>query len=104
MSSVSKPSLIREERKEDHFIVFELHKTAFKSESEALLVTELRKSAEPYISLVFEDRGEVIGHIMFSPITIEGLEDKLIMGLAPMAVIPNRQREGIGSQLIYEGT
>ena len=77
--------------------------SAFESPSEAGLVNVLRAKARPYISLVAESDGEVIGHIMFSPISLAGHPDLKIMGLAPMSVAPEHQRRGIGSALVRAG-
>jgi putative acetyltransferase len=49
------------------------------------------------------DNTRIVEHIMFSPVTLERRTDPLIMGLAPMAVLPARQREGIGSALVIAG-
>ena len=54
------------------------------------------------MSLVAEDAGTVIGHTMFSPVSLGGFAG-LMMGLAPMAVTPARQRRGIGSALVRAG-
>jgi len=72
---------------------------------EAEIVDELRSShQEGILSLVAEAAGKIVGHILFSPVTI-GEEDCAIigMGLGPMAVPPACQREGIGTQLIEDG-
>ena len=44
-----------------------------------------------------------MGHIMFSPVTITSHEDLKVMGLGPMAVLPERQRAGVGSLLVTSG-
>jgi putative acetyltransferase len=50
------------------------------------------------------DGGRIVGHILFSPITVETNHQGIKgMGLAPMAVLPERQRQGIGSALVREG-
>ncbi len=95
--------MIRQEKEQDRELVFELNSAAFATQAEAQLVDELRASVEPLISLVYEDSGNVVGHIMFSPVEIEGLSTKKIMGLAPMAVSQDQQRKGIGSKLIEAG-
>lgn len=63
----------------------------------------LREQAQPIISLVAEDNGEVVGHIMLSPVTLAGYPELKMMGLAPMAVLPQHQRKGIGSALVNAG-
>jgi putative acetyltransferase len=52
--------------------------------------------------LVAEEGGTLVGHIMFSPVTLHRFTG-LMMGLAPMAVAPARQRRGIGSALVRAG-
>jgi putative acetyltransferase len=51
---------------------------------------------------VAEDDGAIVGHILFTPVVVEG-RPALGMGLAPLAVLPGRQRQGIGSQLVRRG-
>lgn len=64
----------------------------------------LRKVVDPYISLVAVLDGRIVGHIFFSPVTIEsGQSEFTAMGLGLMAVLPEYQRQGIGSQLVREG-
>ena len=76
---------------------------AFGSAAEADLVEALRIETTPLVSLVAEAGGTIVGHIMFSPVTVVGSASRFMMGLAPMAVVPARQREGIGSALVREG-
>jgi putative acetyltransferase len=76
---------------------------AFETSAEADLVDVLRQQAPPVISLVAEDGEAVVGHILFTPVTLLEHPDSRIMGLAPMAVAPARQRQGIGSALVREG-
>jgi putative acetyltransferase len=94
---------IRAERLADQSLIRDLLKRAFGSDIEADLVDALRKEARPIISLVAQDAEEVIGHIMFSPVTLSSAPQRLIMGLAPMAVSPARQRQGVGSALVRAG-
>jgi putative acetyltransferase len=70
--------------------------------TEHKIVDSLRESGALTLSLVYEDRGEIIGHIAFSPVLTNG-EMQGWYGLGPVAVLPDRQREGIGSALIREG-
>jgi len=74
---------------------------AFETGTEADLVDTLRNTDLELISLVAEENGEVIGHILFSPVTLAG--DLRIMGLGPMAVIPNWQSKGVGTKLVNAG-
>jgi putative acetyltransferase len=76
---------IRPEAPSDHAAVHDVNVAAFGRDAEARLVALLRKQARPLLSLVAEDAGAVIGHIMFSPVSLGGFA-RLMMGLAPMAV------------------
>jgi putative acetyltransferase len=91
------------ETESDHAAVRAVNEAAFESPAEADLVDALRQQARPVISLVAESGGEIVGHIMFSPISLDDDDEMVIMGLAPMAVSPANQREGIGSALVREG-
>jgi putative acetyltransferase len=66
-------------------------------------VDALRSQATPIISVVAHDEGALVGHILFSPVSLTGHDELKIMGLAPMAVVPAQQRRGIGSALVREG-
>jgi putative acetyltransferase len=76
---------------------------AFETRLEANLVDTVRQTAAPIVSLVADDAGKIIGHILFSPVTLSGQPDAKIMGLAPMAVLPSEQRHGVGTALVREG-
>ena len=76
---------------------------AFETPAEANLVDALREQAQPVVSFVAEEQGEIVGHIMFSPVELPGHPERKIMGLAPMAVVPGNQRQGIGSALVRAG-
>lgn len=93
---------IRAETERDREAVHALNAAAFGQATEALLVDMLRAQAAPVISLVAQDGDTVVGHIMFTPVSLAG-HGGLIMGLAPMAVEPSRQRAGIGSALVRAG-
>lgn len=95
--------LIRAEEARDRDAVRAVNLAAFETPAEADLVDALREQAEPVISLVAEDHGQVVGHILFSPVTLSGHPDLRIMGLGPMAVAPGHQRSGIGSALARAG-
>jgi putative acetyltransferase len=76
---------------------------AFPTRAEADLVDALRAAARPLVSLVAEESGAIVGHIMLSPVTLPGHPALRLMGLAPMAVTPPRQRGGIGAALVEAG-
>ena len=95
--------LIRPEERKDHAAVRILNTSAFETPVEANLVDALRIQAQPFISLVAEDDGAIVGHIMFTPVLLSGHPSLRIMGLGPMAVDPKQQRKGIGSALVRAG-
>jgi putative acetyltransferase len=72
--------------------------------AEANLVDALRSRYTRLISLVAVLEGRIVGHILFSPVTIETPETNIPgLGLAPLAVLPELQRQGIGSALVQQG-
>jgi putative acetyltransferase len=73
---------------------------AFDTPAEAGLVETLREQAHPHISLVAEQAGDVVGHIMFTPCPTGSVK---IMGLAPLAVLPAHQKHGFGTALVRAG-
>lgn len=95
---------IREEEPSDHARVDEIQEAAFGRPLEAEWVRALRGSDAPRLSLVAELREELVGHIFFSPVSIEGSVDSPPAGgLAPLAVAPAMQRQGAGSALVRAG-
>jgi putative acetyltransferase len=95
--------IIRDETTEDYAAVYRLNSLAFGSEFEAALVERLR-AVRPHISLVAVKDERVVGHIFFSPVTVESDDASFkALGLAPMAVLPEHQNQGIGSQLVRRG-
>jgi putative acetyltransferase len=95
--------IIRPESPDDVLAIRDVHLKAFETGLEATLVDALREQAEPIVSLVADGGNLVVGHILFSPVTLSSQPGLPIMGLAPMAVIPARQRQGIGSDLVRAG-
>ena len=95
--------LIRAEEQRDWAAVHAVNVSAFETPTEANLVDALREQAQPLVSLIAEDNGVIVGHIMFSPVSLAGHLELRIMGLAPMAIAPEQQRKGIGSALVRAG-
>ncbi|HYH86672.1 MAG TPA: N-acetyltransferase [Pyrinomonadaceae bacterium] len=96
--------IIRAENAEDREAVRKVNESAFGRVGEADLVDALRENEPRHISLVADDDGRVVGHIFFSPVTVESSAgDWAAMGLAPMAVLPEFQGRGVGSGLVREG-
>jgi putative acetyltransferase len=73
------------------------------TDAESKLVDALRANGNAIISLVAVNGDEVLGHILFSPVSTTPPSDAKGIGLAPVAVRPQVQSQGIGSQLIREG-
>lgn len=95
--------LIRAEQETDQGEVRSINISAFETPFEANLVDALREQATPVVSLVAEENDTVVGHIMFSPVSLSGHPDLKVMGLAPMAVTQEYQRKSIGSALVRAG-
>jgi putative acetyltransferase len=96
--------LIRDETARDAGQVRMINIAAFEQPDEADLVDALRAGCPEVVSLVAELDGRVVGHILFSPVTLPAGERTLQgMGLAPMAVLPEHQRDGIGARLVEDG-
>lgn len=101
----SKGIVIRKEQENDYKRVYEVNQLAFQQESESKLIEKIRKGKNfiPELSLVAEVNGKIVGHILFSKIKIVGDSIFDSLALAPMAVIPEFQKKGIGSELIKSG-
>jgi putative acetyltransferase len=96
--------MIRGEASEDRLAIHRVNALAFERPNEARLVDALRDAACPCISLVAVDGERVVGHILFTPVAVESASGTwMALGLAPMAVLPECQRQGIGSRLVREG-
>jgi putative acetyltransferase len=91
---------IREERPHDIVAVRDLNKRAFGQDQEANIVDALRNSGAALLSLVATVDDRVVGHIMYSPLSVGDVNGA---ALGPMAVIPEHQRQGIGSKLVEAG-
>jgi putative acetyltransferase len=95
---------VRPETIEDQQSIWNINQAAFEGDVEANLFDALRDEGFVEVSLVAELEGEMVGHILFSRVVIDtesGAIDAL--SLAPMAVVPNHQRRGIGSKLVESG-
>ena len=94
---------IRSEETDDIERVREIVRAAFPTDAESRLVDALRANSKATISLVAVHRDQVVGHILFSPVSTTPPSEAKGLGLAPVSVRPNMQSQGIGSQLIRAG-
>jgi putative acetyltransferase len=98
------PIHIRPETPPDASAVRQVNEQAFGRAVEADLVDALRDAGAAILSLVAETDGEVVGHVLFSPLAIEtATGTREAVALAPLAVVPERQRQGIGTRLVEDG-
>lgn len=90
---------VRPERRSDTAAIRSVHTAAFGHELEAVLVDALRDgpSWNPALSLVAELSSEVVGHVLVSDVVCAG---RPVLALAPLAVRPDSQRQGIGTALV----
>lgn len=94
---------LRSEEPKDYQQVREILCSAFPTDAESKLVDVLRGNGKAIVSLVAVKDDEVLGHILFSPVSTSPPSEAKGIGLAPVAVKPAFQSQGIGSQLIREG-
>ncbi len=93
---------VRAETPSDHDSVREVNRLAFEGAGEAALVDAVRGTPRT-IALVATAGTTVVGHILFSPVEIEGGSSIAAVGLGPMAVLPEHQRRGVGTSLVGRG-
>ncbi|MFC1958252.1 GNAT family N-acetyltransferase [Chloroflexota bacterium] len=95
---------IRKETPEDIDSIRYVNEQAFGQKEEAEIIEKLRNHGVLTISLVAAQNDEIVGHIAFSPVTVESdCSSFEAIALAPMAVLPEYQRKGIGSQIVQAG-
>ena len=92
---------IREEQSGDIPAIRDVNRRAFGRDQEGNIVDALRTSKSVLLSLVGSLNGQVVGHILYSPAVVGGVLEGAALG--PMAVLPEYQRQGIGSRLVQEG-
>ena len=94
---------VRVETPADHAAIAQITATAFNNTAEVQLITQLRQHSSECLSLVAEQHAKLVGHIMFSPATLDNAAEIKLMALAPMAVSNVLQHQGIGSALVRAG-
>jgi putative acetyltransferase len=87
---------VRDESPGDWDAVYQVVSSAFGQSSEAELVRQLRDAGDSIVSLVADDGGQIVGHVLLSKVDAPFAA----LALAPVSVIPARQRSGIGSALV----
>ena len=98
--------IIRSENSSDYNQITHVNDQAFEQPNEGRLITQLRALPDfiPDLSLVAEFEGQIIGHILFTISKVKWENDIFeMLCLAPMAVLPEFQKKGIGSKLVQEG-
>lgn len=97
---------IREATNNDLGAVLDIERRAFGQDTEAELVRELMvdASAAPRLSLLAIAEGQPVGHVLFTSVEVVGAEPRVRASiLAPLAVVPEAQRKGAGSNLVEDG-
>jgi putative acetyltransferase len=96
--------LIHEETEKDYRPIAAVNRRAFGGDYEVNLIAKLREERLVIASLVGVEDDKIVGHIMFSHLTVE-IDGRQVRAaaLAPMAVRPTHQRKGIGSKLVAKG-
>jgi putative acetyltransferase len=95
---------VRCETREERPVVYTIHEATFGRLDEADLIDSLRTQGVVLVSLVAEMENRVVGHILFSRMSIETAGGSIpAVALAPMAVLPEYQRQGVGGRLIRHG-
>lgn len=97
---------IRPELPSDHQAIDLIHRQAFAGESEVQLVRKLRTRPDfdSRLSLIAERKGQPLGHILFSPVwLIPSTKSISICSLAPLGVLYEYQRQGVGTALVHAG-
>jgi putative acetyltransferase len=99
------PILVRREIPEDIPAIHALNLSAFEGPGEASAVDLLRERCSTFVSIVAEMEGQVVGQVLFTPVTLLADDGRSLegMGLAPLAVLPEFQQQGIGSILCRAG-
>ncbi len=94
---------IRHELPADIPAIHRVNQRAFPQETEAKLVDLIRERGNSTLSLVAVNGAEVVGHVLFSPVTLDPQNELQGLGLGPVAILPEMQGKGFGSRLIEKG-
>ncbi len=94
---------IRPETEADRPGIRRVHELAFGRPNEADAVDRIRRRGQAVLSLVAVEGERVLGHVLFSPVTVEARPGLRGLGLGPIAVLPEVQKTGVGSRLMRAG-
>lgn len=94
---------IRPEQPGDAAAIHAVHVAAFSTAVEADLVDRLRANGKTSVSLVAADEDRVVGHVLFTPVTFDPPANVVAFGLAPMAVLHDHEKHGVGRRLVQNG-
>jgi putative acetyltransferase len=101
---VTGPIIIRKECTGDEPAIRTVLVSAFSRDAEADIVDQLRMSCPDALSLVAVVGNGLVGYVLFTPVTIEAAQRSIVgAGLAPLAVLPSLQKQGIGARLVTSG-
>lgn len=93
--------LIRDETRADFAAIDRVNDLAFEETAQSQIIRELRKTGETLWSQVLLKDDEIIGHLMFYKVWLDG--ELITAGLGPLSILPGHQRQGYGGQLIRSG-
>lgn len=95
---------VRREQGDDFAAIDAINTAAFEREGEARLVRALRELPGAISLVAVDEEGTIVGHIAFSRVTVDGRKFAAPpLGLGPMSVLPERQNQGIGTDLVRAG-
>jgi putative acetyltransferase len=94
---------IRKETPADFPSIRRLNDLVFAGPVEGTIVGAVRENCPGALSLVAVAGDRIVGHLFFSPVEIDGMSGNEAMGLGPLAVLPDFQRQGIGAALVAAG-
>jgi putative acetyltransferase len=96
--------IIRREEPQDMAAIRDVNEQAFDGSAEANAIGALRDRGAATLSLVAVIGGQIVGHLFFTPAVIEAPDRSWpALGLAPLSVLPEYQRQGIGTALMDAG-
>jgi putative acetyltransferase len=101
---MSSEIIVRRETAKEHGAIRSVNEAAFGRADEADLIDRLRTEGAVLASFVADSGGHIVGHLLFSRMMIETASGSVAaVALAPVAVMPDRQRQGVGGHLIRHG-